>query len=353
MNFNLTTISKILIAGIVTGIICISCEEKETAVQYQNGAFIINEGAMNGGNGTVAFYSFDSDSVYGDIFYQANNRSLGDVVQSMTISNGKAYIVVNNSNKVEIADAVTFKELGVIENITSPRYFISDGTNGYVSCWDDNSVKVIDLATNMVSSSIPVASGPEKMCIANNKLYVVNTGGWSTDSIVSVIDLSTKEVIKSIEVGYSPYDLVVDQDENIWVLCFGKVVYSPEDPYPILEETASEIFRINTTNDAIVEEHTLFEHEHPTQLEISNDGDLYFGGGYTFGGVYRFSTTDFNTTMIISDYAYGMNIDPETNEIYITLAPLYTAAGSIKIFTREGNLLGTYECGIGPNSVVF
>jgi YVTN family beta-propeller protein len=344
---------RILMSVVIAGITLASCEEKEKAGKpYENGAFLVNEGTFGNNNGTVSFYDFETDSVYNDIFYQVNNRLLGDVLQSLAIYDGKAYIVVNNSNKVEVTDAQTFAELGVIENVNSPRYFVADGTRGFLSCWGDNTVKVIDLATNLIDTSIAVASGPEKMCIANGKLYVANTGGWSTDSVISVIDLTTQEVIKSIEVGYAPYDLVVDPDQNIWVLCFGRVIYNSEYTV-IIREDPSTVVKINTADDSVIEEQVLFNDEHPMQLEISSDGNLFFGGGYAFGGIFRFNISDHTFSKIIDDFAYGMNIDPETDEIYITITPDYTSAGSIKRFTSEGNLLGTYACGISPNSVIF
>jgi hypothetical protein len=130
MNFNLPKSGQHYAIGSILCTFLFSCEKDKEEVKYTNGAFVVNEGAYTGNNGTISFYSFDEDTVVNDIFFVKNSRALGDVVQSMTIDNGKAYIVVNNSNKVEIADAVTFKELGVIENVNSPRYFISDGIYG-------------------------------------------------------------------------------------------------------------------------------------------------------------------------------------------------------------------------------
>ena len=342
------------------GVFCLtlfitSCDKEESSGEYADGVFIANEGGFGNNNGSVSFYSYSADSVYNNIFYSVNNRSLGDVVQSVTVHNNKAYIVVNNSNKVEIADKNTFQEAGVISDVSLPRYLIAQGNTGYLSCWGDNSVKVINLETNTVTQSVTVASGPEKMCIVNDKLYVVNTGGYSVDSIVSVIDLASLEVVENIIVKYSPQDIVVDKDNKIWVLCFGKVVYDVVDPYPIIEESASKIYKIDPESDAVVLEGELFQNQHPIQLEVSNDGTLYLGGGYTFAGIYRLEIEGGSgaLTQIIADYVYGLNINPGTNILYTLQAPTYTDPGILKRYELDGTLLGTYECGIGPNSASF
>ena len=332
-----------------------SCDKEESSGEYADGVFIANEGGFGSNNGSISFYSNNTDSVYNNIFYSVNNRSLGDVVQSVTVHKNKAYIVVNNSNKVEIADKNTFQEEGVISDVSLPRHFIAQENTGYLSCWGDNSVKVIDLETNTVTQSIPVATGPEKMCIVGNKLYVVNTGGYSVDSVVSVIDLTSLEVVKNIIVKYSPQDIVVDKNNKIWVLCFGKVVYDIVDPYPIIEESPSKIYEIDPETDEWILEGELFQDQHPTQLEISNDGVMYLGGGYTFCGIYRLEIEGGSGTLtqIVADYVYGLNIDPESNILYTLQAPSYTDPGKLKRFELDGTLLGTYECGIGPNSASF
>ncbi len=346
---------KFLFGMISLSVLFFSCDKDESPGEYSNGIFIVNEGGYGNNNGSVSFYSYSTDSIFNNIFFNVNNRSLGDVVQSVTVHNNKAYIVVNNSNKVEIADRNTFKAIGVISDVSLPRYLVVKDNIGYLSCWGDNSVKVIDLETNMVTQSIPVASGPEKMCIVDDKLYVVNTGGFSVDSVVSVIDLTSLEVVKNIIVKFSPQDIVIDKDNKIWVLCFGKVVYDYVDPYPIIEESPSKIYEIDLETDELITEGELFQDQHPTQLEVSNDGILYLGGGYTFAGIYRLEIEAGSGTLtrIVTDYVYGFNIDPGSNIMYTLQAPTYTDPGILKRFELGGTLLGTYECGIGPNSASF
>ena len=193
------------------------------------------------------------------------------------------------------------------------------------------------------------------MAIVNNKLYVANTGGWSTDSTISVIDIATEEVVASIPVKYSPRDLVVDKDGFIWALCFGKVVYDP-DTYALLEETPSMVYKIDPANNTILMEVKLFNNQHPTTLDIDKDGStLYFGGGYGFGGVYSLIVegTSATANQIIADFAYGFAYDNNSDKLFVLVAPDFSGAGELLRYSTDGNKIGSYSVGIGPNGASF
>jgi len=320
-----------------------------------NGAFVSCEGSFGSGNASVSFYNYQTDSTYNTVFHNVNDRSVGDVLQSITVHDTNVYLAVNNSSKVEIVNAADFAEKGVITGVSMPRYLVAKESTGYISCWGDNSVKIVDLNSNEVAGSITTASGPDKMIIQNDKLYIANSGGWGVDSLITVVNLNTNQVIKNIEVKYAPVDLVADPQGDIWVLCFGKIIYGPEDPYPILEETASKLYKIDTETDLVVTEQTLFDTEHPMHLEMDNSGVLYFGGGYTFAGIYSLEVNPDPEmpVKIIDGYAYGLNINPYTNELFVTYAPSYTSAGILTRYSTEGLELGSYECGISPNGCAF
>ena len=67
--------------------------------KYDDGIFVTCEGNFNSANGSLSFIS-DDGVVENNIFNNVNGFPLGDVVQSITIIDTTAYIVVNNSGKV-------------------------------------------------------------------------------------------------------------------------------------------------------------------------------------------------------------------------------------------------------------
>src|SRR5262249_54830060 len=67
----------------------------------------------------------------------------------------------------------------------------------------DNTVSVINTATNAVAATIPVGVGPEGVAATSdgNKIYVANSGNDN----VSVIATATNAVTATIRVGSAPY----------------------------------------------------------------------------------------------------------------------------------------------------
>lgn len=335
---------------------CNDDDDKKIIGAFEDGVFISNEGNMSTGDGSVSYYNYDQDTVYNNIFESVNQRQLGSVVQSVTVHEGNAYIAVNASNKVEIVKASTFEEIGVITDVSSPRYFLGiDKNKGYISQWGDNgAIKVIDLSTFAITKTIVTSAGPEQMLLHNDLVYVANSGGYNNNNTVSVIDPSNDEVIKTITLdGDSPRDFVVDANNDIWVICAGFV-----DWYAVpMTETPSKLIKINPTTNEIISTITISENAHPTCLETSRNGNnLFYGGGYGFQGIYKMSITDTEvpTSALINKVFYGFNINPETGNIFaLEAASDYVSKGKLYRYEANGTMLGEYEVGVGPNGANF
>lgn len=98
---------------------------------------------------------------------------------------------------------------GVATRILTLALFLVVGANaafaqltGYVTNRLDNTVSVINTATNTVVGTVPVGAFPVGVAVTpdNAFAYVVNTG----DSTVSVISTATNTVVATVHVGNRP-----------------------------------------------------------------------------------------------------------------------------------------------------
>jgi YVTN family beta-propeller protein len=81
------------------------------------------------------------------------------------------------------------------------------GSRAYVTNNVDNTVSVIDMATNTVTATIAVGSNPGEVAVSadGSHAYVTNYGGGT----VSVIDTSTNTVTATITVGSYPVSVAI------------------------------------------------------------------------------------------------------------------------------------------------
>ncbi len=322
---------------------------------YSNGAFIINEGNFGHSNASVSFFNFSTDSITNQIFYKANGRDLGDVLNSMAIYNGKAYMVLNNSHKVEIANASDFKQAGVIENLESPRYIAFSGNKAYISMWKDavsqGAIAVADLSTNAIIKTITVGTGPEGMLVVNSQLWVANCGGYVSDSTIMVIDLSKDTVIKTIVVGVNPQQLVTDKNGNIWVLCSGSADWQDSS-----NDKPSKLVKIKPSDYTIEKTFEIGKNVHPQYLAISNDkNSLYYGAGYGYNGICKFNidASSLPTQSFIEGYFYGFSVNPKNGEVYVFDAKDYKSNGEMTRYDKDGKKIKTYTVGLIPKFAIF
>lgn len=334
---------------------CTKENEQNQDTGFSHGVFIVNEGAFNSNNGSITHYDKKSAIVSPHIFASANGRSLGDVVQSFAVIGDLGFIVVNNSQKVEVVDLESFDSLGTILGVDYPRYilgvsdnkaYLSDGTfDGYV--W------VIDLSALIITDQISVGQGPENLIKSGNNVFVANSGGWDKDSTVSIIDIVTDKVSKTLEVGIGPTDLVKDINGDIWVFCKG--FFSFDLNWNLIVEDSPRLLRIDGTSFSITANHeieTTGGFFSPNRLAVSKDGkSLFF---LEQGGIYKMDIDDSDPPLspLIPGNYYGIDVDPSNGDIY-ALPAIFNANGEASVFNKDGNLIHSFEVGVGPNAAVF
>ncbi len=315
---------------------------------FEKGILVTNEGPFNNGSGTITYISEDYSTVAQTIYKSVNGTNLGNIVQSMGFQDSNAYIVVSNSQKIMVADRYTFQIVDSIKTgLNNPRYFVSiDGNKGYVSNWGDpnNStddyVAVLDLRTNTISSTIPVAYGPERMVSYNSKIYVAHQGAYGQNNLITVI--SGNSVEGTITVGDVPNSMVVSGNV-LYVLCGGTPSYAGI-------ETAGMLVKIDLSTGQVSQTFTFGITEHPNSLTM--DGTNLF---YNLDGkVYKLNSSSISLpgTDIITGNFY--TLQAKDGKLFAADAKDYASKGSLLIYDISTNQqIQDFQTGIVPGGIYF
>ncbi len=318
----------------------------ETTGIFQEGIYVANEGSFGSGNGSITYIG--QDTVIQNAFETVNNRPLGDVVQSIAFHNGKAYIVVNNSNKVEVVDANTFEEIATITDLGLPRYFMGvNEEKAYVSQWGvdgaSGSIAVIDLISNTVTETISTGGvGPERMRVINDRIYVGNSGGYLTDDMVSVIDPFNDNLITTINTGINPGEIIQDIDGNVWVLCAGFYDWNTG------ENTNGRLSQIDPASGNILKDFEL-PGNYPGDLNINFTGDVLY---FAFNGdivAQDINESTLNLTPVLSGANYySLGYDEDQDRFLAGDAKDFVSQGEMFILDGNGTALESHIVGINP-----
>lgn len=330
-------------------------KEVEPVTILPGSVLVVNEGNFQKSNAEVSVINKSGPSVpYAAAFEAANKRPLGDVAQSLAMQGSTAYIVVNNSNKVEVVSLPHFKSVATVGGLALPRYFAAaSAEKGYVTETVSYSasagrVSVLDLQTNTVTKTVAVGRQPERLLVAGNRLYVTNNG----DNTVTVINTATDAVEATITVGDAPNSVVQDRAGTVWVLSGGRVAYNPDYSIDYSRTTKGSLAAIvpGQTTAAVREMPTNLSQ--PNRLTTNGTKDQLY---YTFrGGVYTLGIGDANlpTAPTIRRSFYGLGVDPQDGTVYGAVAS-FTAPDKVIRYRPTGAAIDSFTVNIGPNGFVF
>ncbi len=333
------------------------------------GFFLLNEGNMGSNKCTLDYYDYAS-GIYSKNIYAERNpgvvQELGDVGNDLAIYGSKLWAVVNCSNLVEVMDVATARHIGQI-SIPNCRYITFKDGYAYVSSYagpveiDPNSrlgyVARIDTTTLQVKDTCVVGYQPEEMVIAGNKLYVANSGGYRVpnyDHTVSVIDLSSFKEIKKIDVAPNLHRMELDAYGNIWVSSRG-------DYYDI----PSMVFLISTESDSVIEQMDLLA---CTDMTLCGDSLYVYSNTWNYftqSSDVNYAVVDVKTRQVLTrrfitdgseqqfQNPYGLAVNPNTREIFVTDARDYITPGKVYCFSPDGKLKWNANTGDIPSRIVF
>lgn len=321
------------------------------SAQYTEGYLIVNEGSFGTDNANISFLK--DGVVTNNIFSAANGGAdLGDTAQSMKLNEGKAYIVLNGSNKLVVVDAVTFVETASIETgLTNPRDIAFYGDNAYITCWGnagvatDDYLAVINLSDNTIATTIALAEGVEKIITVGDKLYVAHQGGYGQGTTVSVVNPVTNAFETAITVGDVP-NALVENNGSLYVLCSGNPTWAGT-------ETGGSLVKINLADNTVTETINFAVDAHPSHLTVYGTDFYYTVDEFIFKKEVAAATLPETSLFSIEPQGaygiYGFNIVDD--KIYVGDDGDFIAAASVHVYDINGVFGQTYGVGFMPNSI--
>ena len=351
VRYNILRLAIVVLA-LASSVGCMKWEysDGESFATSGAGLFVINEGNFQYGNASLSYYNPATKSVENEVFYRANAMKLGDVAQSMTIHNGIGWVVVNNSHVIFAIDLVTFKEVGRIENLTSPRYihFISD-EKAYVTQLWDNRIFIINPKRYEVTGYIEcpnmtMESGSTEQMVQWGKYIYVNC--WSYQNRILKIDTETDKVVDELQVGIQPTSLVMDCYGKMWTITDGGYDGSPYG------YEAPSLYRIDAETFTIEQEFRFAKGDAPSEVQLNGRGDkIYWLNDDVWVMDVTADRVPVKPFIPYSDTIYyGLTIDPRSGEVYVADAIDYVQAGKIYRYSEQGERLDEFYVGITPGA---
>lgn len=312
------------------------------------GLFIVCEGNFQYGNSTLSFYEPSLNIIENEVFYRANGMKLGDVAQSMTIYDEKGWIVVNNSHVIFAIDTDTFREIGRIENLTSPRYihFIND-EKAYVSQIWDNRIFIVNPKNYSITGSISVpdmdmSSASTEQMVSYGKYVYCNC--WSYQNRIIKIDSEKDEVVESLVVGLQPNSLVIDRNHNLWTITDGGFDGSPYGNEP------PSLICIDVKSFSIIKrfEFNLGDNLSKICINTARDKIYWINNDVWAMDIESETLPEIPIIPYRETRFYGLSVSPDDSEIYVADAIDFSQQGMICRFSQDGILLDEFYVGVTP-----
>lgn len=324
-------------------------ETEETPVAEGSKIYVSNEGNFGASNADVSYID-ENGVIHNDVYQTVNGLPLGDVLQSLTVENNRAYAVMNNSNTVVVFNATTFAPLQVIDGVTYPRQVFHVSTSkAYLTAGaGTGTVYPLDKSSMTLGSGIAVGNGPEGMTWSNNQLYVCNSGGWGVDQTVSVIDTDTDQVTATITLSDLPVEAVTDANGDVWVLCKGQTLY--DEMWNVIGHTDAKLHHIDELTNTVIESFVVGENgDHPASLAVAKNGETIYVAN---GGLYAMAIDEATWQLIASGDFYTVDVSQKNGHLWVTGTNDFVNPGVVYHYSTAGVLLAQYTAGIGANGVL-
>jgi hypothetical protein len=352
---------RLLVVTCIMVFVLLACEREDIQPEVfdkTTGVFILNEGNFTYGNASLSFLDLITGELENQVFYKANSFPLGDVAYSMTLMDTTAFISMNNSGKIFSINTNSFKHLGTLPGLVSPRYIhIVNADKGYISDLYSPAMVQFNPTTMQKTDSVFVGRNTEQIIEYQNHLFV---NSWSFGDEVFKISLETNKVVGSVKVNKQPNSMVLDENNLLWVLSDGGFEGSQFGvDYPALARIDPETLEIAAT--------LIFPSKSGSPNNLLTNGtkdSVFFLYGSWAGesgfepGIYCMSVYDTSLpeNPLIREQNrrfYRMGVDPVNSTIYVSDARDYLQRGYVFRFRPDGELIDSLQADRIPGFFTF
>lgn len=342
---------------VVASTLLIGCTEDDspTPAVLSGGVLVINEGQFLAENADISYYRPSDRSVQNDIFQTVNGRPLGDVLQSAARINDNMYLVVNNSNKIEVIDGQSAAEVATISGLQLPRYVQQVAADkAYVSEWVGfgvpGQVRVVNTASHTLGELVTglMYNQPEKLAVSG-EVAAVAANAFAGETDLVLINTATDAVIATVPVGGAPVDVVTATDGDFWVLVSPPATFDAF--FNVTYDGSPSLVRVDPLSEEIVATYTVpFSDVTAEDLALLPNGtDLAFSCA---GTVQLFDAGAGTFSTWVEGSFYGLGVAPD-GRLYTADAGGFVAAGLVRIYNSSGTKTDSFSVGVAPNGFMF
>ncbi len=314
-----------------------------------DGCYVLNQGNWGGNDAGIQYYDFETSvatsPIYSeDLFYSSNGSPLGDVAQDLLWVDGKLFVTVSTSQKLEILDE---QGLRLCEphkydgTMACPRMMTTDGQNLYVTNYDKN-IYVYDVNTAEQKRTIPVGCYPEGISYVDGYLVVNNSdyGACDGDASVSVVDVNSGDVREIKEHICNPGVQSVVCNGDVYIIDQGNYATMGSNILRITPRTAS-IESLNTAASLLA--------VYDNYLYYVNASWSYDTFDYVYSPLYRRDvvTGEIVAMVPVEDMknVNSLSVNPENGDIYVGYSN-GTNLGTMRVFAADGTQQAEFEVGL-------
>lgn len=347
-----------LLAGFfaATLLLTTACKDDEfietdggTKGAYEGGILMGIEGGFNKNQAEVSYLSADQSTFLENIFATNNaNLPLGDILQTIAFKDDKAFLVVNNSNKVDVVDRYTFKKTTTFQ-VEQPRGIAFTGNYVYVTSNDFFSkyeVNVYNASTFAPVKKLSFNRYAEKIVNVGDQI-VVQTDGSTYESTPPYNEIPSGHTITTINSATNTVDKTITLTDNGII---SDLVSGNGYAYVLSTGNSdSYIYEIDAKSGTFTT--SKLTGIRASKLRFS-DNKLYFadsdGNIYSKGTAATTTATKlFKYSKTTGLYLYGFNIIDD--KIYISDVN-FNGPSKIFIYSMQGTLTKTFSAGVGVNA---